>query len=438
MRMKKLSALSAAAAAAVIGVSAPHASAVTTASVVAIVGQTLPGSNGLNVTDLNTAFVSGNDKVGFLGTLSDNARFVFFDNAIVFKSSDVTTPTLTGGEGTIGVGNLGQFVYSPTIQPDSRDGIWSHIGQLMRGTEPAPGLPGQFHTFGSRPRMAGDGTAFWMGGLTTVPGSTTTQQDVFWRATTAGGTPTYTPMLRGGDTIGSDVINATGLQITFEVSDNAQHHIVEVDFDGATATDAAVVLNGSTIVAREGSAVPGGGGNWQAFRNMDVNSAGNWLVYGDDNGPTTADDILVYNNALVARQGQSLAGVTLGTTVDAAALNDLNQLIHIWDLTSGTDEGLFFTDTANVAGSLLLLRVGDQLDTTGDGVADFTLTDFNASSTITQPLDFGEDGRVYVDVDLTPIGGGTAAQAIISVAVPEPGALSLLALGALGLMRRRP
>jgi hypothetical protein len=430
----KLSLLSGAAVAAV-AISAQPASAVTGVNLIAIVGQTLPGSNGLNVTDLNTAFVSGNDKVGFLGTLSDNARFVFFDNSIVFKSSDVPAPVLTGGEGTIGVGNLGQFAYSPSA--DGSDAVWSQIGLLHKSGDPAPGIAGMFNTFGSRPRMAGDGTAFWVGGLTTVQGSTTTQQDVYWRATTSGGTPSYTPLLRGGDTIGTDVIAATGLQLTHEISDNAQNWIIEVDFDGATATDAAVVLNGTTIVAREGTPAPGGGGNWQAFRNMDVNNVGNWIVYGDDNGPTTADDLLVYNDALIARQGQSLAGVTLGTTVDAAAVNDLNQVIHIWDLTSSTDEGLFFTDTANVAGSLLLLRTGDQLDTTGDGVADYTLTDFNASSTITQPLDFGDNGLVYVDVDLTPIGGGTATQAIISVAVPEPGALSLLAMGAVGLIRRR-
>jgi hypothetical protein len=435
MRRKNVSAL--VAAVAVAGIGAPDASAVTTVTPIAVVGQTLNGSGSLTVTNLNTAYVSGNDKVGFLGTLSDaTTRFVFFDNAIVFKSSDVTTPVLTGGEGTIGVGNLGEFAYSPSA--DGSDAIYSHIGLLHKSGDAAPGLPGQFNTFGSRPRMAADGTAFWMGGLTTIQGSTTTQQDVFWRATTSGGTPVYTPLIRGGDSIGADVIAQTGLSIESQVSDNAANFIHEVDFDGATATDLAVVINGTTIVAREGS--PAGAGstaNWTSFRNFDVNNAGNWLVYGDDTGPTTSDEVLVYNDAVIARQGQSLAGVTLGTTVDAAAVNDLNQVIHIWDLTSSTDEGLFFTDPANVAGSILLLRSGDELDTTGDGVADFTLTDFNASSIIQQPLDFGEDGRVFLDVDLTPVGGTDPVQAIISVVVPEPGALSLLAVAGIGLLRRR-
>jgi hypothetical protein len=431
MRNKKYPLLVAAAIMTAAAASAPGQ--VRPATQIATVGQPVNGSGSLTVTDLNTAYVSGNDKVGFFGTLSDTSRFIFFDNAIRFRNTDVASPTLTGGEGTVGVGNLGEFVYSPTIE--GNDSIWSHIGLLHRAGQPAPGLPGQFNTTGSRPHMAADGTAFWFGGLSNTQGGSTAQ-DVLWRATTTGGTPSYTPLLRGGATVGSDTISQTGLELTYDVSDNGQNYIIEVDFDGPTTADGAVVLNGNTIVAREGSPVPDGGGNWQGFRNMGVNSAGNWVVYGDDN--STTDDILVHNNTLIARQGTPApGGLTYGGTVDAAAINESNQIIHIWDLTSSTDEGLFVTDGTNVASTFLLLRTGDPLDTTGDGTADFTLTDFNASSTITHPLDFGDNGLVYLDVDLTPIGGGTAVQSIISVAVPEPGALALLGIGALGLLRRR-
>lgn len=423
-------------AAAAVAAMAVPALAATPANLISIVGQPLPGSGGLNVTGLNTAYVAGNGKVGFVGTLSDTARFVYFENQIIFRSTDVVGISLTGAEGTMGVGNLGEFAYSPSI--DGADGIWTQVGKLARGTDPAPDMPGMFHTFGSRPRMTADGTAYWVGGITNVPGSSTTQQRVFWKGTTTGGPPALGAILVGGQAIAGETLTNTGIEFPYSVSDNNQHLINRVTFSGSTATDAAVVLNGTSVVAREGFPThPGASFNWQGFRFVGVNNSGNWIVYGDDNGPTTSDDILVYNGDVVARQGNSLAGVTLGTTIDAAAINNLNQIIQIWDLTSGTDEGLFFGNANDVGSSILLLRTGDELDVTGNGVADYVLTDFNASATITDPLAFGDDGLVYLDVDLAPIGGGTAERAIISVVVPEPGAISILAIGAAGLLRRR-
>ncbi len=415
--------------AATLGAVASQASAVTFVNLIAKDGDAPAGGGGNTISTLNTAYVAGNGKVGFLGSLSDSSRFIWFDTGIAFRSSNIVSPVLTGGEGTIGVGDLAQFAYSPSI--DGEDGVYSHIGTLARGTDPAPGMPGMFNTFGSRPRMTADGTAYWVGGINNNPGSATTQTRIFWRATTTGGTPTYTPLITGGQSVGADTITATGIEFPYQVSQNNAHTINRVTFSAAPT--AAVLLDGA-LIARAGQAIPGAG-NWQNFRFVGVNNSGNNIIYGDDD--TTTDDLVAYNGAVLARQGQSLAGVTLGTTVDGAALNNLNQVLHIWDITSTTDEGLFFTDTANVAGSLLLLRSGDQLDTTGDNVADWTLTDFNASATITDPLAFGDNGLAYIDVDLTPIAGGTVVQAIISVAIPEPGSLALAAIGSLAMLRRR-
>jgi len=122
----------------------------------------------------------------------------------------------------------------------------------------------------------------------------------------------------------------------------------------------------------------------------------------------------------------------------AAAINNLGQILQLWDLTSTTDEGLFLGDSDNVSLSTLLLRVGDELDTDGDGDADYVLSDFNASSTVTHPLVLGDDGWVYLDVDLTTIGTTTVNQAIIGInTIPEPAALSLLGAAGLLLLRRR-
>lgn len=71
-------------------------------------------------------------------------------------------------------------------------------------------------------------------------------------------------------------------------------------------------------------------------------------------------------------------------------------------------------------------------------MADYTLTDFNASSTISNPMDFGDNGIVYLDVDITPIGGTASVQAIIGVAVPEPmSATFLIGAGLLAVRRRK-
>jgi len=388
---------------------------------------------GDTISALNTAYVAGNGKVGFVGTLSPSStRFVWFDTGIKFLSTDALPTTLTGAEGTMGVGNLGEFAYSPSI--NGEDGIYSQIGTLIRGTDPAPGMPGFFNTFGSRPRMTADGTAYWVGGVTNVSGSSTTQQRLFWKTTTTGGPPVHTPLVKGGDTLAGATLTATGIEFPYSVSDDNSHYINRLTFTGAAATDAGVVLDGTTMVAREGSAI--GASTWQGFRFVGVNNAGNWLVYGDD--ASAADDILVYNGSVISRQGDVLAGTTLGTTIDAAAVNNLNQLIQLWD-TSTTTESLFFTGDPNnaAASTIKLLSTNDLLDVNGDTIADYTLTDFNASATITDPIDFGDDGRIFLDVDITPVAGGTALQAIIMIAVPEPGTLGLIGIGALGLFRRR-
>lgn len=406
-------------------------------SLVARVGLTLPGSGAETVTDLNPAFVAEDGSVGFVGTLSGSttARFIYLGNSILFNSSSVTSPVLSGGEGTMGVSAAGGFAYSPSI--DGGDGVYSHVGTLSRDGDPAPNTGGLFHVFGSRPRMAADGTAWWVGGTATTNTGTNTM-DVLWSATTTGGTPAYTLRLKGGDTVSGVAIENTGLGFDYDISGNSSHYLMEVDLaSGSTTNDAAIVMNGS-IIAREGNAIgDGSGNNWQAFRTVSVNNDGDWLIYGDDNG-TTNDDLLMFNGAVVARQGQTLDGITLGTTIDAAAINNLGQILQLWDLSSATDEGLFLGNSDNVSLSTLLLRVGDELDTDGDGDADYILSDFNASSTITHPLVLGDDGWVYLDVDLTTIGTTTVNQAIIGInTIPEPAALSLLGAGGLLLLRRR-
>src|SRR5688572_20047981 len=226
--MRLASPLIAVAGAAAVSLAASTALAQERVSLVARVGLTLSGSGAETVTDLNPAFVAEDGSVGFVGTLSGSttARFIYLGNSILFNSSTVTSPVLSGGEGTMGVSAGGGFAYSPSI--DGGDGVYSHIGTLSRDGDPAPNTGGLFHVFGSRPRMAAGGTAWWVGGTATTNTGANTM-DVLWSATTTGGTPTFTLRLKGGDTVSGVAIETTGLGFDYDISGNSSHYLMEVD-----------------------------------------------------------------------------------------------------------------------------------------------------------------------------------------------------------------
>ncbi|HRK30255.1 MAG TPA: hypothetical protein PLD59_04175, partial [Tepidisphaeraceae bacterium] len=396
---------------------------------VALVGAPLTGWDGGVVTSLNTPSVNQLGQPGFTGAVVNGAgttNFVYTRDKIVHVNANVVSPVLTGAESQVGISNTGGFNFSPSA--DGGDSVYTQNGLLLRAGDLAPGLPGQNSVFNSRPLMAADGSPFWIGGV--GPAASTTTR-VLYSATPAG---VITPRLVGGAAVGGTNITATGLDFGYNVSTDGNHFINRVIFTGPTATDQGVVVDGTTIVAREGSIPGGGSAAWQAFRSVDINNAGNHIVYGDDAGPTATDDILVYNGNVIVRQGDTLAGLTLGTTIDAAAINNLNQIVQLWDLPGTSQEGLFFGHADSIGDSILLGRTGDLLDVNGDTVADYTLTDFNGSSTISNPIDLGDGPKIYVDVDLIPIGGTAAVEAIIAFTVPEPGSAALAGIAALQLL----
>ncbi len=396
--------------------------------VVAKQGDAVSGST---ISSLNTPFTDGNGVVSFVAGLADNNRIVWKGAGPIFNSSSALPDVLTGGESTMGSGNAGQFIYSPSF--NGADAVYTNGGKLLADDDPIPGHPGLFSAFNSRPQMGPDGTAYWVGGYATAVGGSTVGR-MMLRATDPTDPGTIQVLNQTGDTLDGFNIGTTGVGFDYQFSDNAAHRIQTFILEtGSTAHDDFVYVDG-VMVAREDSPT-GQGDDWDNFDNMSINNAGNYIFTGDTDGASGSDEFIAYNGAIVLREGATVDGRLLGASLNGAAINDNDDMVFIWntDLT----ESLFFGPAADPSMSIALLSVGDELDLDGDTIGDWLVTDFNPSNVIGPGLDLAEDGYVYVEVDIQPIDGGASIEAVIRLVVPEPSTLSLLALAALTLCRRR-
>lgn len=361
------------------------------------------------VSALNTPWTDGNGNVGFVGSLADAQRFIWWNNGPVFFSGNALPLVLTGSESTMGVDNNGGFVYSPAV--DGEDAVFTQVGTLLRAGDPLPPLPGLYSSFNSRPTMLPDGTAYWIGGSATTPTGSSSNRHLF-RADPAdpGG---MTRVLGGGDIIEGKMIKTTASNFDYWISDNGAHHIHVLDMN--VTLNEHVYLDG-VFVAQEGSPT-GQGDNWSTFDVVGVNNDGHYIFTGDTDGLTATDEFLAYDGLIAVREGDVLDGVTIasGATFRAAAINDLNQVAHLWGVT--TAEWLFFGEGADLAGSSLLLAVADSIDVDGDETADYIVTDFNAAASVGPGLDLSENGLVYVDVDVRPLDSATSVAAILRLTV---------------------
>jgi hypothetical protein len=397
------------------------------AVVVTKVGDTVGAST---VSSLNSPFTDGNGRVGFVGALADSQRFIWWDTGPVFFSNDALPDVLSGGESSMGISNTGGFIYSPSV--NGNDAVFTQFGTLLQKGDPIPPLPGLYSSFNSRPAMLPNGTVYWVGGSTPTQGSSTSTNRHLFKTTDPSNPATITRVLGGGDVIEGKTIKTTASNFDFWISDNDQHHIHVLDMD--VTLNEHVYLDGG-FVAQEGSPT-GQGDNWSTFDIVGVNNAGNYIFTGDTDGNASTDEFVAYNGAIAVREGDTLDGHTLATgyTLRAASINNLDQVVHMWG--SSTDEHLFFGLGSALSSSVQLLQTGDQIDTDGDGTADFSITDFQASTVIGPGLSLAEDGWVYVETKMLPIGGGTEIEGIIGILVPEPGTWCLLGLAALALRRR--
>lgn len=356
---------------------------------------------GDTVASLNNPFVDGNGKTGVVVALVDSRRAILYDGVVVFTSDQALPDTLTGGEGTMGVGNNGEFIYSPTYNGD--DAVWGQAGLVFSETQLfSNGFPSTFH---SRPQMVDDGTSHWVTGWNDAGGTSTTKRGLAQRAPNG----TVSLLIQGGEATSAGVSienSSSAVQFDFDFSGNGLHSIIEVELDtGDANTDNAYLIDLFTIVGQEGDPT-GQGDDWDNTDAPTINNNGNYIFSGDTNGATTSDEFLAYNGVIQIREGASLAGVTLGGSCDGSSLNNLEEVVFVWTI-SGGGEGLFYaSDASDIAGTAaLLLRDGDSIDTTDDGVADWVVTAFNVSQAIGPGLELADDGVVWAEVDVDSADG---------------------------------
>ncbi|MEM7807060.1 MAG: hypothetical protein AAF561_03000 [Planctomycetota bacterium] len=266
---------------------------------------------------------------------------------------------------------------------------------------------------------------------------------------------------------------------------------------------AAVTGNGSTVIVREGetavtgATAPGAPAgiytsiSFAGHRGDGTNGVGRTRIDPTDGSSTV--DVLVCNGEVALYQGQALPGLGGDGVLDGfystAAIQPDGGFLQIVDTADGaagivdetgtilatTGDGLFAQDVAtsssaadffsaneDAAGNLLvggfevgtedaiwvyngqiILREGDQVDITGDGVPDDAFVAVN--SLFSASLDnITLDGAFIVDESTAIVGtalndgaGNEIGLAFISVAIPEPTTASILGLAGLTLLRRR-
>ena len=385
--------------AAIAGLAVSSASAGTpiAASILVAEGDVIDGAS---ISNLGSPFTNSLGQVGQVATLDDDRRAILIDGAPIFLSSDALPDALTGGEASMGIGDAGQFIYSPSFNGD--DSVYGESGLIARDNDPAlTGPPGFNNTFHSRPRMIDDGTSYWVSGLNDGAGGTSSQSRILY--VRDGATGTVTAPLKAGDAIdGAVVAGGSGVDFDQSFSDNGANSvwIFNDALTGGTANDGCFSVNG-TIIARE-TGPTGQGDNWDNFDNNDITNDGHYIFSGDTDGSTATDEFVAYDGEIVLREGDSVLGGTLDGFVDEVSLSNDGAAAFIWEFDDGNGlvETLFYaTDASDIPGTLsIICRVGDTLDTNDDGVADLTITDFNAG--IGSGLDLAEDGLIHVELDV--------------------------------------
>lgn len=427
-----------------------------TASALYQEGQQLPGAPaGQLVSSLNNPAV--NHVGGFAGQVNTSDGVTTLSHVwgdasggagtVIRTEGTFGSLTQTSYESFYGISDSGQVSYSATVTGGvvaSGDSVWLDDAPVAVEGDPHPTLPGQFWSFGSRPGVSAAGTPYFVGGIATSAGGSTANRGLFH------GIDGGNVLLLGGQTPPNlpRALTMTGSPVDFDYrfAANGVDYIAPVQMISPTSDDAAIVVSGSGLLVggslvQESTAIPmsaGGqvGENWANFDFTGVSNNGDYFFSGDSSLATTADEFIFKNGQMLYRDGMMLDGETLQGDIEAAYMNEDGDISFIWDIQGNTLEALYFNDN-------LLLKEGDLVDLDGDGFVEpnSVLVNFTGISSLAMgDQDVSGFVDIYFTADIDVNGTSSTTDDIegfFVINIPEPGVLSLLALAALGLVRRR-
>jgi len=324
----------------------------------------------------------------------------------------------------------------------------------------------------------------------------TTDDEVICKAT-VGGSPSVVAREGGTTVIGGATF---GTSLDSPTATNAGRISLRSSLTGPPTAQNAAGFNdeGGTLVFQKGVTVPAGqaGGGTAFWENVfagDFHVAANgvdWLALGDLTGATTSDGVVAVNNTVVVQEGNPLPGINNGTNVTtlAEALMMPNGTwfargscadTNDWLIMNGVDiaetddlvpgglpgetfsdslfAACFFTMAADNNGNfvyggttsnsdpefdavlvynnqMVVARQGDAVDLDGNGLLDDDafIDIFNNDD-----IFLLDDGTLLFTAELRNSASASIGQAVITIVIPTPGAVSALAVAGLVALRRK-
>jgi uncharacterized repeat protein (TIGR01451 family) len=389
------------------------------------VGQQLDPVNfpGHNVTSMGSPGV--NSIGGFVlrvdttlsGTVLSHAwgRAGGSGSPIILRTEGVVGPyTITSYSG-VAIGDSGMLAYTvggtggPT---GSFNGCFLDTTPLMiQNAQITSGpLAGKWWTTRSDPWISAGGIPFFRLATSNTQGGSSNASGMF------GGNPVL-PIVYGGMQfpLMPAPINDSSQEVRFSISRDANEYIATTNLETTGTgvgsdenvmmmiTGRGLHLAGSPV--QEGHPIPASIGgrvneNYSDFDDYAINEMGQYIIRGTS-GLSASDDYIIVNGNIVLRTGQSVGGGPLSSTAEGADINESGDWIAAWKINNASTECIFLNGQ-------IVLRDGDTLDVTGDGVGDppWKMTDYD----LNQPFRIGErdaSGNIPIYMILTANNGTT-------------------------------